>query len=793
MKSMITGSVVSGTELPQGNLMGTVEAQALKIYEKRGEASEFCLEKETVCSSDGRCLPYCTEKPGPPTPPPLPGPPSPPPPGPPSPGPEPTPPPVPGPDDVVDTTPVREMPNYCTAVTDRKKVGPITASAVSGEFEVPAGYELITGPVSFDCLYDDMDLKFNVPDNFEDIRAFRCAAGSCTAIADTHAFSGELICDGLPISEYRRRELLAGKVYLDPSEIEVIERYEALVSSNKKTVATEGYEFEFTGDTPSGTMVGLFSPDFTVPLAANPSIAIISTPLVVEFDKKVPAGIDARITMPFEYTENFEKDSIAIYLLQEGMWIRLDSTLEDSTVSAYLYDIANYIEDDKLVFAVMAVRCEACIVSDFKQVYYPGSRDAIILVHGLTSSSKTWHFLIDDYVFNRQPWQIWTFDYPSYMTVDEMAKDLADAIQMNNDKFDNIYIVGHSLGGFIGQRALEVADENPSVYSFIDKVWKLILAGNPGKGSPAAKVYDNLFDELLNMRSVAKVFNLNSEVVDDLVEGRQFSRVDGIKYYVIAGTESYEFNLGLFSITAADVFELLGINDGIVTTDSASFVGGEYINEICRDYFEIKLTHTELIDDAIPRRIIARIIASEKALENPDVAYLGYNKYVNLLVDRCNPEEYFIIVGKRITELETPAPLNCNCGNGVCGEGETADNCPQDCKGISLALCMWLPLLLLLLLLLLVVLTFVYLIRKRVQKKKVSTVWKTMLWFLILLILLILILLWFICAYWHWLNWVVVILAALVIGLDSLIPFEPRKKEKLEEIKKAKKITKKEK
>ncbi|MBW3002722.1 alpha/beta fold hydrolase [Candidatus Woesearchaeota archaeon] len=788
MKSMITGSVVAGTNLPQGNLMSAVQDLAFNIYENRGKASEFCLEKEAICSSDGRCLPYCTETPGPPSPP-EPSPPSPPPRGLPKfyPGGWDE---EPGPDDVVNTDRVKEMPGSCTVVTNRQKVGAISGTPVSRDVDIPLGYELIAGPVAFDCLYDDMDLKFNVPDNFEDIRAFRCVENSCVAVADTHAFSGELICDGLPISEYRRRELLSGKVYLDPSEVEVIERYEALVSSNKKTFATEGYVFEFTGETPSGAMVGLFSPDFTVPLAANPSIAIISTPLVVEFDKEVPAGIDARITMPFEYTENFDRDSIAVYLLQDGMWIRLDSTLNDGTVSAYLYDIANYIEDNKLVFAVMAVRCEACIVSDFKQVYDPGSRDAIILVHGLTSSSKTWQFLIDDYVFNRQPWQIWTFDYPSYMTVDEMSKDLADAIQMNNAKFDNIYIVGHSLGGFIGQRALEIGDENPSVYSFINKVKKLILAGNPGKGSPAAGVYDTLFDELLNMKSVARTFNLNSDVIDDLVEGRQFTRVDGVKYYVIAGTESYAFNLGFFSVTAADVFELLGINDGIVTTDSASFVGGEYINEICKDYFEIKLTHTELIDGVIPRRIIARIIASEKALENPDVAYLGYNKYVDLLVDKCDPAEYFIIVGKRITELETPAPLNCNCGNGVCGEGENVDNCPQDCAGISLLLCLWLPLLLLLLLLLLVLLTFIYLIRKRVQKKDVGPVWKTLLWFLILLILLILILLWFICAYWHWLNWVVVILAAIVLALDALVPFEPKKKEKLEVIKKAKKISK---
>lgn len=270
------------------------------------------------------------------------------------------------------------------------------------------------------------------------------------------------------------------------------------------------------------------------------------------------------------------------------------------------------------------------------------------------------------------------------------------------------------------------------------------------------------------------------------MSGRVFTTVPGVKYYAIAGSESYQFNLGMFQVTAEQLFGLLDVNDGIITTKSASFVGGKFLDNACMNYFEIKLTHTELIDAAIPRRIIARIISEEDAGANPDFAYLGYNKYVDLIVDYCSPEEYFILLGRKMPELERPAPLNCNCGNGVCGEGETYDNCPQDCASVfSIAsFCMILPFWIILLMLLLAILTMVYIIRKRAQKKETSPVWKTALWFLILLIVILLLLLLFICKYIPWWYWLILLIIALAIIIDSLVPCEKKNRENIEELQK---------
>ena len=788
--SQITGAATASTAIPQGKIIETINELTKKTYTNQVIANEWCVEEDSYCALNFGCIGKCPEtKPPTPTPPPVP------PPNPPNPGPPPTD--IPGPplppdspiENTINTRNIKEMPDYCSVVTWNRKGESISAHAVEIASAIPQGYELIAGPISFDCLEDDLDIKFNIPDNYKDIRAFRCIDSTCTAMTDVTIYTDELVCDGMPLSEHRRREMLTGDTYLRAAEIQAIEKYEALVSSSKKELSTQGYAFEFTGSIPTGIITGLFSPDFDIPLAANPSITIISTPLVVEFDKQLPKGIDAKITVPYKYTKGIDENTIAIYLLQEsGTWLRLDTIIDKKAqiASAQLYDIAQYTQNNKLVFAVMAVKCDACIVSEFKNVYNPGSRNAIILVHGMTSSSKTWQFLIDDYVFNKQPWQIWTFDYPSYMTIDEMAKDLADSLQANNAKYDNIQIVGHSLGGFISQRALEIADEDPSVYSFIRKVRKTILIGNPGLGSPAAEVYKNLVDSLINIKSIAKLFDTNAEVLENLVSGRVFTTVPGVKYYAIAGSESYQFNLGMFQVTAEQLFGLLDVNDGIITTKSASFVGGKFLDNACMNYFEIKLTHTELIDAAIPRRIIARIISEEDAGANPDFAYLGYNKYVDLIVDYCSPEEYFILLGRKMPELERPAPLNCNCGNGVCGEGETYDNCPQDCASVfSLAsFCMILPFWIILLMLLLAILTMVYIIRKRAQKKETSPVWKTALWFLILLIVILLLLLLFICKYIPWWYWLILLIIALAIIIDSLVPCEKKNRENIEELQK---------
>ena len=123
-------------------------------------------------------------------------------------------------------------------------------------------------------------------------------------------------------------------------------------------------------------------------------------------------------------------------------------------------------------------------------------------------------------------------------------------------------------------------------------------------------------------------------------------------------------------------------NDGVTTTLGAQHIGNIYINNSCKDYFEINLTHTELIDHPISRRVIERIITHETAEVEKDKAIIGYNQYLRVKVKDCSSEDHYIVVGKRISESQTIAPLNCACSNGVCGEGEDEINCPIDCVSI---------------------------------------------------------------------------------------------------------------
>ncbi|MBW2986647.1 hypothetical protein KY333_04725, partial [Candidatus Woesearchaeota archaeon] len=282
----------------------------------------------------------------------------------------------------------------------------------------------------------------------------------------------------------------------------------------------------------------------------------------------------------------------------------------------------------------------------------------------------------------------------------------------------------------------------------------------------------NLVDNLINIKSMAKLFDLNNEVLADLTKGRSFEKVPGVDYYIVAGSQTYNFNLGFFSVTSAQLFDILDINDGIITTQSASFVGGEFIADACADYFEVKLTHTELIDASIPRRVIARIISEDKIIENPDYAYLGYNQYVDLKTDNCDADEYYIVVGKRISELETPGVLYCSCGNGVCGEGETPDTCPQDCMNLYAlgSLCMFLPLMILLLLIILVALTSVYFVRKYVKKVESGNTWQGILWFFVFVTLLALLMLWFMCKLLPLVSWIVLILVGVALFIDLAMP-----------------------
>jgi hypothetical protein len=385
---------------------------------------------------------------------------------------------------------------------------------------------------------------------------------------------------------------------------------------------------------------------------------------------------DSLIELEYIVDEKVYEDSIAVFAWKEGNWEFIGNELdkESRTVSAPI-DISKFKDmDDNIRLAVRGVLAEEYVDTTFKKLYDPEkpSRDAVILIHGLGSTHETFKYLLKDIKEAKQPFQVWAFDYSSNRYVDEIADELSDLIESNIDKYDRIFIVGHSLGGIIAQQALRNGYEKD--YSYVDKVKKAILIGAPNEGSVVAEAYDYLFSTLVGRATgVHEVFNINENFVKDLTEGRIVERVPGIDYYVIAGIGIYKEGLvGLISKKVDPDVEF----DGIVSTKSAQNIGGKYVNDMCENYWEVGMTHMELIDDPASRQIIGNII-SEEVLEERK-ALLGKNRYYKIMVDECSPDTYYLAVGRRLVEKGEEI-AGCECGDGLCKGYENMFNCPSDC------------------------------------------------------------------------------------------------------------------
>ena len=321
----------------------------------------------------------------------------------------------------------------------------------------------------------------------------------------------------------------------------------------------------------------------------------------------------------------------------------------------------------------MGIICEYCYNSSLEKVYNGTSRDAIILVHGLGSSPATFNEIIGDIKLTNQPFQTWIFGYSSQRTIEEISKEFSDLMEAHSNEFDTIYIAAHSLGGLIVQKAL-YDSYNSQKYTYVGKIKKAILVGVPNEGSVFVNVYEQLYRTLINKAAKYKnVFNINSKLVDNLKDGMIVPRVPGIEYYVIAGTNPYE--LGKIS----ELKEINETHDGIVTIKSAQRIGDSYINDRCSNYWDVYVTHTQLIDDDVSRKLIERIIAKEILTKTGFENIIGHTKYFELKIVNCESNSKYIVIGKKTAEEFLFDPTLCLCGNDVCGEGENELNCPADC------------------------------------------------------------------------------------------------------------------
>ncbi len=556
------------------------------------------------------------------------------------------------------------------------------------EIRLPEGYSMVMDPFNVEC-DGALELTLNIPDTYVGIEVLRCKGDDCNP--SEVKIINELRCGG-----ELSREFLRSKEYLEPRFMPIsIEEVSSEVVSGRE-ISSDRYKVRFEGDF-RGLKATLSMPKSGIKEAKNPSLKIAGTPVVIRVDGLegenggvAEKGIDAVVTMPYVDLEGFEEDSLGMYIRTDVVWDFVGGEIDktDKTVTATISDFGGYLNNNgEAEVALMAILCVACYDSSLTKVYGPseGSGDMVVLIHGFNPEPNTYQPLIDDIRLTNQPFDVWTLDYPSSRPLDDNIMEIMSVLEKNHANYKEIYIVAHSLGGLIIQQALHnshlenskaLENRDPIKYTYLNKVREVILAGAPNEGSPVVEVYQNLFESLINKEG-GVLFNPNSPAMKHMVKGLITPRVPGIEYRVLAGTEPLGFNLLFFDVTTEKLAKIYEKNDGIITVKSAQHVGEGYINDMCENYWELNVTHTDLIDDPLARRIIGKIIS--EGISQEDSAVLGRNRYFDLSVSDCSRDDRYIVIGRKIKEEGVLDETMCSCGNGYCGEGEDEINCPTDC------------------------------------------------------------------------------------------------------------------
>ncbi len=535
--------------------------------------------------------------------------------------------------------------------------------------QVKRTYDVLVPAFKVDCGQSSFKLTFSLPDSYSNVTALRCSGSTCQ---DINLNEIDKITCGAPLFKDIRRVSSTLEPAFFPIELNKVQGTPGIsvLQSSRTSV-------KFIGDVKGKVELDkLFGP---AQEPKNTRIQIVGTPTTISFESQ--QNIGTNITLPYSISGNVDESSISIFAFKNGQWIFVGGNVDKNTktVSASIKDISQFTENNKLTLAPMGILCLNCIKSTLDEVYSDGSsRNAVILIHGFENTPERFEDVINDIKMTNQPWQVWTYGYPSARSIDENAKALADLLQLHSDEYDSIYIAAHSLGGLVAQQALSYAyqqnqGKNTKPYTFVDKVVKVVSVAVPNKGVLTMDA-EKLLNILVNSESSLGLFNINSASVQELIGGKEIPRVPGIEYLVVAGTEPY----GL-----TNVFNVSEVNDGIVTLSSAQTIGGDKVNNLCSNIWEIDTTHTDLLNNVQSRKIIERIVAKEilKSIQNK--AVVGYNQYYDMDVNDCKSDDQYIVVGVKVPDDAQPNPGMCSCGNKVCGLDENEINCPSDCAKIE--------------------------------------------------------------------------------------------------------------
>ncbi len=542
---------------------------------------------------------------------------------------------------------------------------------------IPRGFALLGKP-DFTCFGSVADFTINVPDEYEDLRALRCRGGVCSEVEETRSAFDDVLCGNSTVRDLRKEEVESSRPIVTV-EVPIAIESDRFFSDSSPHSIIGPYEVGVQGRFPPRFVGKLHLATGEVPLPPNPRVILLNPPLQVSLED---AHLDVALRVSVPTVKGVDLGTLTVAIYQNEQWVLLGGEFDNATHSVRLSvaSAEQYADETGVVtFGLLGVVCEACTRAELVRDYSDGtSRRALILVHGLTAHSLKFGTLIDDFRLNNQPWQVWTFRYPYDRSIEDNAKELGDLIALHNEEFDEVYILGHSLGGLIGQQALWSAyqqRESGIAVPWLAEVKRAIIVGTPNQGSPTADVYRNLLSNLFNLSASASPYDSKSSIIEDLAAGRSIQPVPGIDYQVIVGTQTIPFTQELFGGQ---------VNDGVLTPESGSTLGNTRYHDACENYYAINITHVDLDDHPTAIRVVQRILNEELAEKNPNVPLVGYNQYLRVHVDDCNPSDSYFIVGKPIPEEATFDPILCECGNKFCNAGETPENCPGDCARISL-------------------------------------------------------------------------------------------------------------
>jgi len=359
----------------------------------------------------------------------------------------------------------RTVPCIIVNQTEQKTLN-INEEELTEFIKIPRNYSVVLKPFTLNC-EGPLDLTVSIPNNYIDVKALRCKGPECkpSIIEKT----SQLKCGSEIAKEYFRET-----EYVEPKAmpIEIQQVSLNLTSFNQYLVNPQKYQVRFHGSIFGNLTAVLSMPTMPVKEAENPTLKIVGTPMILNVGN-YKGTLGSTIKMPYLDDTGFEKDSIAMYAKIMDGWDYIGGVIDNKRkiVTAEVDDLRKYLNENyEVVFALMGVLCEYCLNSNMKKIYKPIKpvRDAVVLIHGLASSPATYQEMIDDIRLTQQPFQLWTFGYPSERSIKENTNDLIKHLETNSKDYDNLYLVAHSLGGIIAQQALyktyKENRENPAVY-----------------------------------------------------------------------------------------------------------------------------------------------------------------------------------------------------------------------------------------------------------------------------------------------------------------------------------------